>query len=119
MDVGSTFSAAHIAITAGIIGLTTAAVVVVLLRPARLGAIVGVALTTTVATFGWRMVANVGALNQDGVSWVSANDVLAPALTYMSLGMYATFVVPANARRFEKLRAALFTVALVVNILAI
>jgi hypothetical protein len=119
VDTGTTFSTAHIAITAGLVGVTSTAVVAVLVRPARVGVIVGVALTTTVATFGWRMVANVGALNQDGVSWVSANDVLAPVVTFVMLGMYATFFVPVDSTRFEKLRCALVAVALVVNIVAI
>ena len=76
-------------------------------------------LTSMAATFGWRMAANVDALNQDGVSWVSANDVLAPVLAYIMLGLYATFFPPVDVTRFERIRCALFAAAFVVNVVAI
>jgi Kef-type K+ transport system membrane component KefB len=119
MDPGTTFSTAHIGVTAALVGLATLVIVVALDRPVRPRLVAGVVLTTTAGTFAWRMVANVGALNEDGVSWVSANDVLAPMLTYLLLGMYAAFVPPSNADRFERIRCLLAGVALVINVIAI
>ena len=119
MDSGTAFSTAHIGLTAGLVGVASLAIVAVWARPVRLGVVVGVAVTTAAATFGWRMAANVGPLNQDGVPWVSANDVLAPMLTYVLLGMYATFLTPDDPVKFEKLRCVVAAVALVVNVVAI
>ena len=41
------------------------------------------------ATFGERLCANMTQLNNDGVPGFSANDLLAPALTYIVLSLYA------------------------------
>lgn len=51
--------------------------------------------------------------------WVSANDALAPVVTYVTLGMYASLRPPTDTRRFEQLRVALAAVVFVVNVVAI
>ena len=111
-----TFSTAHIGITALLVALVSVPVALAWLRPPRAAE---VAVVAGLTTFGWRLVANVDAMNTDGVTWVSANDVLAGALVYLTLGMYAALRPPQDAERYERLRVALTTVAIVVNVLAI
>lgn len=111
-----TFSTAHIGITALLVALASVPVALAWLRPAKA---VEVAVVAGLTTFGWRLVANVDAMNTDGVTWVSANDVLAGVLVYLTLGMYAALRPPQNAQYYERLRVALTAVAIIVNVLAI
>ncbi len=111
------FSTLHIAATALITAAIAWPIAVRVLRSLVQG--VQIAIVAGFATLGWRLAANVDALNRDGVPWVSANDALAPVVTYVLLGMYAAVRPPQRPRRFEQLRAAVAVVALVVNIVAI
>jgi len=114
-----TFSTAHIGVTALLVTVVSVPVAAVVMRPARAAEVVAIAAIAGVATFGWRLAANVDALNTDGVTWVSANDVLAGFVTYLTLGMYAAIKPPRDAPKFEQLRVAIFVVAVAVNVAAI
>jgi hypothetical protein len=114
-----TFSITHIGVTALLVGLASVPVALALLRPDAAVQAASVAVITGLTTFGWRVAANVDAMNSDGVNWVSANDVLAGFLVYLTLGMYASFAPPRDVERFERLRVALAVAAIVVNVLAI
>ena len=117
MTVG--FTTLHIAVTALIAAGLALPVAVGLLDTSRRSAAVGCAVVVGLTTLGWRLSANVAALNADGLPWVSANDALAPVVTYVVLGMYAAVHPPREPRQFDQLRVALAAVALVVNIVAI
>jgi len=112
-----TFSTLHIAATAALVAVLSFPIALSWLRSAPRAA--EAAMVAGLGTFGWRLAANVDALNSDGMPWVSANDALAPIVTYVLLGMYAAFRPPADVRKFEQLRVALAVVAFVVNVVAI
>ncbi len=114
----SGFATLHIAVTVLITAALSIPVAAALLRAPKAEAVTA-ALVAGLTTFGWRLAANVDALNADGVPWVSANDALAPVVTYVTLGMYASLRPPTDTRRFEQLRVALAAVAFVVNVVAI
>lgn len=112
-----TFSTAHIAVTALIVAVISVPVAAAMLRRNADGVVLAVLAALT--TFGWRLVANVDALNTDGIAWVSANDVLAGVIAYIVLGMYAALRPPTNPNRYEQLRVGIAAVAVAVNIIAI
>ncbi len=114
-----TFSTAHIALTAAITGLCSIPLTYWLLRPRTWIDVVAIALVTAASVFLWRKSANMGQLNDDGLSPLSANDWLAPVLTYVFLGVYAALRQPADLQRFGRLRAVLTIVSLVVNVVTI
>jgi hypothetical protein len=58
-------------------------------------------------------------LNNDGLSGFSANDWLAPAVTYVFLGVYGALRPPGEPARYRRSAAAATAIALVVNVLAI
>lgn len=115
--MNETFSSVHIAVTAALTALVSVPVAAFALR--SLSRSVEVAVLAGLATLGWRLAANVDALNRDGTPWVSGNDALAPIITYVLLGMYAAFRPPSDARRFEQTRVAVSAIAFVVNVVAI
>jgi hypothetical protein len=78
-----------------------------------------VALVTAASVFLWRASANMPQLNEDGLPGFSANDWLAPVLTYVFLGVYATLRPPVEPARFARLWAVLTLVSLVVNVVTI
>ena len=80
---------------------------------------VAVAVLAAGAVFLWRKSANMPQLNNDGLSPFSANDWLAPTLTYVVLGMYASVRRPGNDRRFAQARALAVLAAFVVNVVTI
>jgi hypothetical protein len=49
----------------------------------------------------------------------SANDLLAPAMTYVLLGIYASLRPPRDPVRFAVLRALITRISLVVNVVTI
>jgi hypothetical protein len=114
-----TFSTAHIALTAVVTGLLAIPLTYWLLRPRHWIDVAAIALVTAASVFLWRKSANMGQLNDDGLSPLSANDWLAPVLTYVFLGVYAAFRPPADPQRFGRLRALLTVVSLVVNVATI
>jgi 3-hydroxyisobutyrate dehydrogenase-like beta-hydroxyacid dehydrogenase len=115
-----TFTTAHIAATAAITGaVALAAGVLVLGRRRGLPESVVIAVLAAGAVFLWRKSANMPQLNNDGLSPFSANDWLAPMLTYVVLGMYATVRRPSNDRRFAQARALAVLAAFAVNVVTI
>jgi len=113
------FSTAHISATAATVGLLGIPAAVWLLRPRSTRSIAAVCIVAALATFGERLCANMPQLNNDGVPGISANDLLAPALTYILLSIYADLVPPTNPNQFAKLRVLLTAIALVVNVITI
>ncbi len=69
--------------------------------------------------FGWRISANMPQLNADGMPGFSANDWLAPVLTYVFVSLYAAVRPPADRLRFDQTRALAVLISLVVNVIAI
>ena len=113
------FSTSHIALTAGITGFFSIPLTYWLLRPRNWMDVVGIAVVTAASVFLWRKSANMAQLNDDGLSPLSANDWLAPVLTYVFLGVYAALRPPGDAQRFGRLRALLTILSLVVNVVTI
>jgi hypothetical protein len=114
------FSTAHIATTALITGgVALLAGLLVLGRRRGLAESVVIAILAAGAVFLWRKSANMPQLNNDGLSPFSANDWLAPTLTYVLLGMYAAVRRPSNERRFAQARALAVLAAFIVNVVTI
>jgi len=116
---GTTFSVTHIALTAVITGLLAIPLAYWLLRPRSWVDIIAIAVVTAASVFVWRKSANMGQLNDDGLSPLSANDWLAPVLTWVFLGIYAAFRPPAEPTRFARLRALLTVLSFLVNVVTI
>jgi hypothetical protein len=116
----ATFTTAHIAATAAITGaVALAAGLLVLGRRRGLPESVVIAFLAAGAVFLWRKSANMPQLNNDGLSPFSANDWLAPMLTYVVLGVYASVRRPGNDRRFAQARALAVLAAFAVNVVTI
>jgi uncharacterized membrane protein SirB2 len=114
------FSTGHIAATALITGgVTLVACLLVLGRRRGLAESVVIAILAAGAVFLWRKSANMPQLNDDGLSPFSANDWLAPVVTYVVLGMYASMRRPGNDRRFAQARTLAVLAAFVVNVVTI
>ena len=116
----SVFSTAHIAVTALITGAGALVTCLLLLRH-RSGLVdsLAIAALSAGAVFLWRKSANMPQLNDDGLPPFSANDWLAPVLTYVALGMYTTVRHPPNPRRFAQACALAVLVAFIVNVVTI
>jgi hypothetical protein len=117
LAVASVFTTTHIALTAAI-----TAVVSLPLAYWRLGAqarLDGVltALLAGGAVLLWRLSANLPQLNTDGLQGFSANDCLAPVLTYVVLGLFAAGRPPVDAARWAQARALVTIAAFVVNMI--
>ena len=80
---------------------------------------VAVAVLAGGAVYLWRASANMPQLNRDGISGYSANDWLAPVVTFVVLTVYADLFPPADPRRFRQLRAAATLTAFAVNVITI
>jgi hypothetical protein len=116
----SRFSTAHIAVTAAVTGGLAFLGALFLLgrRPAALESVV-IGVLAAVAVFLWRKSANMPQLNNDGLQGFSANDWLAPAITFVLLGMYRNLRPPANERRFGQAQTLAAFAAFVVNVVTI
>jgi len=119
VDVGATFSIAHIALTASITAVVTLAAAAWRLGRAAWVDILGVTVAVGASVYLWRISANMPALNADGLPGFSANDWLAPVLTYVFLSVYAALRPPADARRFDQTRALAVVASLAVNVITI
>jgi len=116
----STFSTGHIVLTAAISGVLAAAIGLAWQRGEhRVLDAVAIGLLTAGAVFMLRKSANMPQLNNDGLSGFSANDWLAPTVTFVALGIYGAFRPPSEPRRYQQSAAAATIVALVVNVLTI
>jgi uncharacterized membrane-anchored protein len=67
----------------------------------------------------FRLGANVAQLNDDPIPLASPNDLLCPVATYVVLSVYAGLRGALDRTRFERDRALLTLVSLVVNIVTI
>jgi hypothetical protein len=116
----SVFTTGHIGLTAALSGLAAAAVTAFWQRgEARKLDSVAVGVLTAAAVFMLRKSANLPALNIDGLQGFSANDWLAPTVTFVVLGLYAAVRPPHQARRFEQARAAATVIAFAINVITI
>ena|SRR5437763_11108852 len=113
------FSTAQIGLTAAVTGLISLPLALWLLRPRSFRLAALVTAVAMVATFGWRLCANMPQLNNDGVPGYSANDLAAPMFTYVLLGTAAAVWPPSDAVRYARVRAFLAAVALAVNVITI
>ena len=120
LATSSLFSTSHIALTGAISGLLAAAAAIFWLRDEhRLLDAVAIGILTAAAVFLLRKSANMPQLNNDGLSGFSANDWLAPTVTYVVLGIYGAVRRPTEPRRYQQARAAATAIALAINVLTI
>ncbi|MCW7941823.1 hypothetical protein AAW14_07090 [Streptomyces hygroscopicus] len=117
------FSRSHIALTATITAvLALAAAWWRLPRVPRAHHVVDLGAVTVLAglsVFLWRASANMPQLNDDGLPGFSANDWLAPVITYVSITVYARLRPPADTRRFGQVQALATIASFVVNVITI
>jgi hypothetical protein len=78
-----------------------------------------IGLLTAAAVVLSRKSANMPQLNNDGLQGFSANDLLAPSVTFVVLGLYAAVRPAQEERRFEQARAAATIVAFAINVITI
>jgi hypothetical protein len=115
-----TFSTGHIALTAAIAGVAAAILAAALLRsPAGALESIAIGLLTAIAVFLFRKSANMPQLNDDGLQGFSANDWLAPAMTFILISLYGSVRPNAGGRGFDQARAAATVAAFVVNVVTI
>lgn len=81
--------------------------------------VVAPALLVGLSVLIWRFVANLTQLNDDLVPGVSPNDVLCPIVTYTILGCYFGFRGTGDPAHWERIRAVLTTISLLVNVITI
>ena len=114
------FTSTHIAVTALISGAIAAAAATWRITGRhRIVTVVAVAVITTAAVFLWRRSANMAQLNDDGLPGFTANDWLAPAVTFIALGLYRDLHPPADPRRYNQVRAITTIAAFAINVTTI
>src|SRR5579883_537426 len=115
------FTTGHIALTAVISGAATlvAALLISERNASGLADSVAVGALTAAAVFLWRKSANLPQLNTDGLRGFSANDWLAPVLTYVWLSLSPPPPAPPAPRRYGKALAAATIIAFAVNVITI
>jgi len=114
------FTSTHIAVTALITGaIAGAAAAWRITGRHRAINVIAVAVITTAAVYLWRSSANMAQLNDDGLPGFSANDWLAPAITFIALSLYKDLHPPADIRRFNQVRAITTIAAFAVNVITI
>lgn len=114
------FSSSHIALTALICG--AAAALLSYLALGRRSAFVECAvigILTAASVFLWRRSANMPQLNRDGLREFSANDWLAPVVTFVFLSVYGALRRDGEVRAFARAKAFAVIAVLVVNVVAI
>jgi hypothetical protein len=116
---GQVFSHAHIAVTAAITGLLALAGAWWRLPHRSWEGTAVIAVLSAASVYLWRTSANMPALNGDGLPGFSANDWLAPAMTYLFLGLYAQARPPADPRRYGQAGALATIASLAVNVITI
>jgi hypothetical protein len=117
---GSVFSTGHIALTGIISGVFAAAIALLWLRGERRALdTVAIGLLTAEAVFMLRKSANMPQLNDDGLQGFSANDWLAPTVTFVVLAIYGAVRQPEDRRRFEQVCAAAVVAAFVITVVTI
>ncbi len=116
---GQVFSHAHIVVTAAVTGLLALAAAWWRLPRADWAGTAVIAVLSAASVYLWRASANMPQLNSDGLPGFSANDWLAPAITYLFLGVYAQARPPADPRRYGQARALATIASLAVNVITI
>ena len=120
LAASSTFSTAHIALTGLLTGALAAALALVWFHDRnRVLDSLALGVLTAAAVFLLRKSANMPQLNDDGLSGFSANDWLAPTVTWVVLGIYGAFRVPVEPRRYGQSRAGATVIVFAVNVLTI
>ncbi|MGH3798114.1 MAG: hypothetical protein ACRDSP_24955 [Pseudonocardiaceae bacterium] len=114
-----TFAAVHIALTAALTGILALTGAVWRLPRGAWLDITAVGVLAAAAVFLFRISANMAPLNDDGLPGFSANDWLAPVLTYLFLSLYADLRAPTDPRRYGQTRALAVLAALIVNVVTI
>jgi len=117
---GGVFSTAHIVLTAAVTGVVAAVAAVALLRGSSRvweGLVIGA--LAAVAVFLWRKSANMPQLNDDGLQGFSANDWLAPVVTFTIISLYRSIRSAGGERRFDQAMASATLAAFVVNVVTI
>lgn len=112
----------RIALDAGVALLGSVMIVLVLNRRSKAISArdaLWVSVIVGLSVLAWRSFANVPALNNDPIPPVSPNDALSPIITYVALGWYAAFRVPADAGGWARARTLLAGLAFVVNVVVI
>src|ERR1700757_1115017 len=102
-DAGS-FSATHIALTATLTGALALAAAAWRLPRNAWPDVLATGVLSAAAVFLWRISANMPQLNSDGLPGFSANDWLAPVMTYLFLSAYADLRSPGDPRRYGQIR---------------
>lgn len=114
-----TFSAGHIALTAVISGILALAAAAWRLPRQAWPEMIAVGVLTAGSVFLWRISANMPQLNSDGLPGFSANDWLAPVLTFLFLTAYTDLRPPADPHRYRQTRALAVVAGLVINVITI
>jgi hypothetical protein len=118
------FSLTQVAVST-IVGAVLAYVVVLVYArrtgtPLSTGDSLLIAATVGLSILMWREAGNTPSLNDDPIPLVSPNDVLAPVLTYVCLGLLAGFRESIGSEsRWPRLRALLTLLSLAVNVATI
>ena len=115
----SSFSAIHIALTGAVTGVLALAAAAWRLPRTAWPDVVAIGVLSAASVFLWRISANMPQLNSDGLPGFSANDWLAPVMTYIFLSAYADLRSPGDPRRFGQIRAVAVLISLVVNVVTI
>jgi hypothetical protein len=114
------FTTAHIALTGGLTGALAGLFAAWRLRGGhRILESVLIGALSAGAVFLLRKSANMPQLNDDGLQGFSANDWLAPTVTFMVLGLYGAVRPQSESRRYEQTRAAATVIAFVITVVAI
>jgi hypothetical protein len=113
------FGATHIALTAALTGVLALAAAAWRLPRTAWPDVVAIGVLSAAAVFLWRISANMPQLNSDGLPGFSANDWLAPVVTYFFLSAYADLRSPSDPRRYGQTRAIAVVISLVVNVVTI
>lgn len=116
---GPVFSHPHILLTAAITAVFTIPLAVWRLGRTAWVDGLGLGVAAGLSVWLWRTSANMPQLNDDGLPGFSANDWLAPVLTYVFLSLYAAARPPADRHRFRRTRALAVLVSLAVNVITI
>jgi hypothetical protein len=120
LAASSLFSTGHIALTAVVSGVLAAAFALLWQRGEhRLLDTVAVGILTAAAVFMLRKSANMPQLNNDGLQGFSANDWLAPTVTFVVLAIYGAVRPPSEPRRYLQIAAAATVIAFAINVLTI
>jgi hypothetical protein len=120
LATAGTFPTAHILLTALISGAVATGFAAWRLRAEhRPLEWLAIGLLTTIAVFMWRKSANMPQLNNDGLQGFSANDWLAPTITFIVISLYRSVRPAGNERCFDQARALATIGAFAINVITI